>query len=128
MIYIDTSVALAHLFAEDRAPPKSFWSEQLVSSRLLAYEIWTRIHARGDVREYGPLSEKLLDEVTLTDLSSPALARALEPFPLELRTLDALHVSTMVWLRSEAFDISLATYDRRMRECAHALGFALYPA
>ena len=38
MIYVDTSVALAHLFAEDRRPPASFWTETLVSSRLLEYE------------------------------------------------------------------------------------------
>lgn len=46
LIYVDTSVALAHLFAEDRRPPASFWTETLVSSRLLDYEIWTRLHAR----------------------------------------------------------------------------------
>lgn len=37
MIYLDTSVALAHLLAEDRQPPASLWDETLVSSRLLEY-------------------------------------------------------------------------------------------
>ena len=46
MIYLDTSVALAHLLAEDRSPPESLWDEHLISSRLLEYEIWTRINAR----------------------------------------------------------------------------------
>ncbi len=46
MIYIDTSVALAHLLAEDRQPPGSLWEETLFSTRLLEYEIWTPLHAR----------------------------------------------------------------------------------
>ncbi len=45
MIYVDSSVALAHLLAEDRSPPESFWQGELISSRLLEYEVWTRIHA-----------------------------------------------------------------------------------
>src|SRR6202022_4670624 len=46
VIYLDTSVALAHLLAEDRSPPPSLWDETLVSSRLLEYEMWNRLHAR----------------------------------------------------------------------------------
>jgi hypothetical protein len=44
--YLDSSVALAHLLVEDRVPPAALWAEPLVSSRLLEYELWTRIHAR----------------------------------------------------------------------------------
>ena len=46
MIYLDSSVALAHLLVEDRVPPSALWAEPLVSSRLLECEVWTRIHAR----------------------------------------------------------------------------------
>ena len=38
MIYLVSSVALAHLLAEDRQPPASLWEETLISSRLLEYE------------------------------------------------------------------------------------------
>ena len=44
MIYVDTSVALAHLLAEDRRPPEALWTEELVTSRLLEYELWNRLH------------------------------------------------------------------------------------
>jgi hypothetical protein len=47
MIYLDTSVALAHLLSEDRRPADALWSETIVASRLLEYELWTRIHARA---------------------------------------------------------------------------------
>ena len=46
MICLDTSVALAHLLVEDRRPPDSLWEEELVTSRLLECELWTRVHAR----------------------------------------------------------------------------------
>lgn len=34
--YFDTSVALAHLLAEDRQPPASLWSETLALALLYA--------------------------------------------------------------------------------------------
>lgn len=39
MIYLDTSVLLAELLDEERRPPARLWSEPLVSSSLLEYEI-----------------------------------------------------------------------------------------
>ena len=53
MIYLDTSVALAHLLAEDRAPPDALWHESLIASRLLEYEMWNRLHARRLGRSHG---------------------------------------------------------------------------
>jgi hypothetical protein len=32
MIYLDSSVALAHLLVEDRFPPDALWDQQLVSA------------------------------------------------------------------------------------------------
>ena len=54
MIYVDTSVALAHLLSDDRRSPAKLWDEDLVSSRLLEYELWTRLNARalGQVATY----------------------------------------------------------------------------
>ena len=45
MIYLDSSVALAYLLAEDRFPPDILWDQPLVSSRLLECEVWNRINA-----------------------------------------------------------------------------------
>jgi len=44
LIYLDTSVALAQLLAEDRVPPEALWQEPLISNRLIEYKIWKRIH------------------------------------------------------------------------------------
>ena len=53
LIYLDSSVALAQLFAEDRKPSEDLWGEPLTASRLLQYEVWTRVHARRLERAHG---------------------------------------------------------------------------
>ena len=50
MIYLDSSVALAHLLVEERRPPASLWADVVISSRLLDYEIWCALHARDLAR------------------------------------------------------------------------------
>jgi predicted nucleic acid-binding protein len=125
VIYLDTSVALAHLLAEDRTPPEALWREPLVSSRLLEYEIWTRVNARGLTRSHGELVRDLLLRLDLLELVGPVLERALEPFPTPVRTLDALHLASMDFLRTRGVDVRLATYDERLSASASALEIEL---
>lgn len=125
MIYLDTSVALAHLLAEDRAPPDTLWTGTLVSSRLLEYELWTRVHARGLSRTHGPLVRGLLGRIALVELAPPVLARALERFPGPVRTLDALHLASLDFLREQGQDVALASYDDRMVAVARRLSIAI---
>jgi prevent-host-death family protein len=47
LIYLDSSVALAQLLGGDMRLPPRLWGEDLVSSRLLEYEFWTRANAVG---------------------------------------------------------------------------------
>ena len=126
MIYLDTSVALAHLLAEDRVPPDRLWREELISSRLLEYEIWTRIHARKLTRSHADEVRSLLSRVALVELSPPVLARVLEPFPKPVRTLDALHLASMEFLRKQGQRISIAVYDGRLLDAARALRIPIY--
>lgn len=125
MIYIDSSVALAFLFAEDRAPPPSLWEAELVSSRLLEYEIWSRMNARPERRGRAGDAHALIAGIDLIDLTSTVLARALEPFPLPVRTLDALHLATIDYLRANEPTVELATYDSRLLAAARALGIGI---
>lgn len=125
MIYLDTSVALAQLLAEDRSPPPSLWRELLVSSRLLEYEVWTRIHARGLAATHSEPARLLIARVALLELAAPVLARALEPFPLPVRTLDALHLASIEFLRSQGQKLRLASYDERLITAARRMGIPL---
>lgn len=126
MIYLDTSVALAHLLAEDHLPPESLWQEPLISSRLLEYEIWTRIHARKLGGTHGGEVRSLLSRVAMIELSPPVLTRALEAFPKHVRTLDALHLASMDFLRRQGQAFSLASYDGHLVDAARALRFKIY--
>jgi hypothetical protein len=126
MIYLDTSVALAHLLAEDRTPPETLWREPLIASRLLEYELWTRIHARGLSRSHGEEIRAVIGRVALIELAPQVLARALEPFPLPLRTLDTMHLSSLLFLREHGLRIELASYDERMLAAARALQIPLF--
>lgn len=127
MIYLDTSVVLAQLLAEDVAPPAELWTETLVSSRLLEYEVWTRIHARRLQASHGDHVRQLLARVALLELAPPVLARALEAFPEPVRTLDALHLASADFLIRQGQAIRLASYDERLLRAAAALRIDGYP-
>jgi hypothetical protein len=60
VIYIDSSVALARLFLEPRSPPERLWQERLVSSQLLEYEVWNRVHAYNLADQAGVAVQRLL--------------------------------------------------------------------
>jgi hypothetical protein len=49
----------------------------------------------------------------------------LEPFPVAVRTLDALHLATMNFTANADEPIELASYDRRLITAAEALGIPL---
>lgn len=125
MIYLDTSVALAHLLAEDRASPDRLWGEPLIASRLIEYEIETRIHA-WKLASHADEVRALLGRLALIELAPPVLARALESFPKPVRTLDALHLASMDFLRNQGQSVILASYDTRLVNCARALRFPIY--
>lgn len=126
MIYLDTSVAVAQLLVEDRRPPESLWGEPLISSRLLEYEVWIRIHAHRLAQSHGEDVRALLGRVALAELAPPVLARALEPFPSPVRTLDALHLATMEFLRAHGQVVQLASYDERQLAAARRLKIPTY--
>ncbi len=126
MIYLDTSVALAHILDEVRVPPDRLWSETLTSSRLLEYEMWNRIHARGLAESHGDLVRRVLCQVSLLELDPEVLDRARHPFPVPVRTLDAMHLATLLFLQSESQRVLLASYDVRMVKVARRLKIPLY--
>ena len=116
MIYLDASVALAQLFAEDRKPAEDLWRESLMASRLLQHEGWTRVHAR---RLEGDKVREPLDGVAYIERTPLVLARAVDP--VAARILDAMHLATMAFLRDHGLTIELASYDARLVTAARAL-------
>ncbi len=125
MIYLDTSVALAELFAEDRHPSEEFWQQEIVSSRLLEYELWSSINRRRLQTSHGDAARQLIESIAIAELSREILRRVTEPFPVPVRTLDAMHLATLVFLRNQGIEIRLAAYDTRMVAAAKKLRIPL---
>jgi hypothetical protein len=94
---------LAQLLAEDRRPPRRLWEQPLIASRLVEYEVWNRIQARRLAASHGEAARALLARVSMVELSPIVLRRALDPFPAPLRTLDALHLDSVDYLRTSGF-------------------------
>ena len=121
MIYLDSSVVLAQLLAEERHPKDDLWNQALVSSRLLEYEVWNRLHTYGAGESHAAEVREVLDRIAFLELTKPVLARALEPFPIRVRILDALHLASLEFLRAQGQTVRLASYDARMLGAAKRL-------
>jgi predicted nucleic acid-binding protein len=125
LIYIDSSVALAYLLAEPRSPSTNFWQQELTSSALLEYELWNRVNALGKSASLVNELRALVNRIGIVEMDRSSLMRALEPWPISVRTLDGLHLATMDFLGRQGRAIELASYDRRMIAAAKALGFPI---
>ena len=126
MIYLDSSVALAHLLAEDRFPPEALWDQPLVSSRLLECEVWNRVNAHQLQNSHGDAVRNLIGRVAMIEMVGPVLTRALRPFPVPVRTLDAIHLSALEFVREQKQSVQLASYDERLLTAARLLGIAVW--
>ena len=93
MIYLDSSVALAQLLAEDRLPPPALWQET-----------WSRAVSSNTRFGIGCM---------------PAVSAK--------RTLDALDLASLEFLRSRGQTVELASYDDRLVAAARAIGIQSLP-
>jgi hypothetical protein len=128
MIYLDSSVALAHLLAEDRFPSDELWEEQLVSSRILECEVWNRINAHQLQNSHGDAVRNLIGRIAMVEMIGPVLTRALKPFPVPVRTLDAIHLSALDFIRAQKQNVKLASYEERLLAAARVLGISEWSA
>lgn len=126
-VYVDTSVVLARVQREGRKPPSDFFDQHLIASRLVEYEAWTRINSAKLGSFLGGVLEATLDRISFVELAPPVLRFAKEPWPASIRTLDALHLSTLRYLLGEGMDVRLATFDANMLNVAQRLKLPVVP-
>lgn len=131
--YIDSS-ALLRVVLGERAPVRE-WPriDTPVSSEIVRIEcLRTLDRARLKLglvdeevaRRRGQLLEHL-DSFDMVPLQPSVLARAAEPFPTSLRTLDALHLATAELVRGRYAELRFVTHDHELATAARALGFAV---
>jgi predicted nucleic acid-binding protein len=132
--YLDTSALLRLVLAEPGALPELVRADRLVSSELIAVESLRtidRLRLQGSFSTERAAArratlEEWLEAVDLVLLRRPVLARASEPFPTPLGTLDALHLSTaLVWRDRMQQELVMATHDRDLALAARSYGLAV---
>jgi uncharacterized protein len=118
--YLDTSafMKLVRSEPESRALRAALAGRELFSSVLLSVE------GRRAARRYGTLAvsraRAALATVTLLPIDQPIVEAAGELEPAELRSLDALHLATIISLGEDVERVYC--YDTRLTHAARAIG------
>jgi predicted nucleic acid-binding protein len=130
--YLDSSVLLRVVLGQ-RGQLKE-WKKvrQAVASALIEVECLRtldRLRLRGAVSESElaacrEATYRLIEETEIVELTRPILARASQPLPTALGTLDAIHLATaMLWREAATADLVFATHDAALGLAARAHGF-----
>ena len=129
--YLDTSALLRLVLREAGALEDLRSCEALVSSELLAVEALRtidRLRLQGGLTAVEAAARRLvvtewLEAVDLVVLQRPILARACDPLPVPLGTLDALHLATLlVWRERMGKTLVMATHDGGLALGARCFG------
>ena len=133
--YLESSAIAAALLEYEAAAVRSVRmpGRRVMSALALAEARRAVVQARGSGRlsvelERAAFAELqiLVADCTLIDVSSAVLERAGRLFPVEpARTLDAIHLATVELLGEAPQLVTVVTRDRRIRDNAIALGFAV---
>lgn len=135
MKYVDSSAVLRVLFRESGPTVPLSDGDFVVSSELLEVEV---LRALERVRLLGQISDEIaeerrtelfafLDRLDLVPIDRLVIARAGAPFPVQVRSLDALHVATAELLISESDGALLEfwTHDQRQALAAQSRGLTV---
>lgn len=125
MYYLDTSAAIKLLFDEPESGALRNWvlenTQDLVSSDLLQTELM-RSTARIDPHKLED-ANTIIRDLFILHLSTSVYHRAGELAPVEMRSLDALHLAAAMELGDELEGV--VTYDARMAQGAESLGISV---
>ena len=128
--YLDASVLLRHILLGEEPIRHALEFPRVVSSELLEIEcrrVLHRCRLTGELTdETLTVARERLDEVLagidLLGMSMQIKQRAMDPFPVNVRTLDALHVATALMVGEDAGGVALFSHDEGMNRCARSLG------
>lgn len=136
-VYVDTSALLRVVLGEDGALTELRKAARLVSSELLAVESRRTIDrlqrigglpADDAVRRLD-LVATWLEAIDLVLLRAPILARAGDPLPSPLGTLDAIHLATALAWRDRMHEtLTVATHDEALGLAARGYGLSVIGA
>ncbi len=131
--YLDSSVLLRNILLGDTGIEQVFESDQVVSCELLEIEcrrVLHRYRLQGNLDDDGFVEavkrlDEVLEGVSIIQLSQKVKKRSSEAFPVVIKTLDAIHLSSALIFKEArpAEFLHIFSYDNGMNRCARALGF-----
>jgi predicted nucleic acid-binding protein len=129
--YVDSSVLLRHVLRQPGALKEWRTIERGVASALVEVECFRtldRLRLRSQVANerlavWRETIFRLLETVEVVEPTRPVLARAAQPLPTELGTLDAIHLATaLLWRERAGTELVMATHDTALGLAARASG------
>jgi len=131
IVYLDSSVLLRIVLGQSGALPEWKQISRAVASGLVEVECLRtldRVRLRSGVSGHEVALRReavfrLLEAVDVVEPSRAVLARAAQPLPTELGTLDAIHLATaLLWREGSGDDLVMATHDGALAMAARAFG------
>ena len=129
--YVDSSVLLRVVLGQPRRLKEWKRITRGVASALVEVECLRtldrlRIAERISDENLAPRREavyRLVESMEIVEPSRQILARAAQPMPVALGTLDAIHLATiLLWRERTGVDLVLATHDSGLGLAARASG------
>ncbi len=130
--YLDSSVVLRVVVGQRGSLREWKAIEAGVASALLEVECLRTLDrlrllegvAEGEIARRREAIYRIVEALTVIEPTRPVLARAAQPFPVVLGTLDAIHLATaLVWRERSDADLVMATHDAALGLAARAVGF-----
>lgn len=129
--YLDASVILRVVLGQRDALQQWRAVERGVASALAQPECLRTIDRLlvsdgipdGDIAARREAVYRLFEAMEVVAITDTVLARAAQPLPTALGTLDAIHLATaLLWRESAGTDIVMATHDTSLATAARASG------
>ena len=129
--YVDSSVILRVVLGQPQALAEWKRIRNGIASALVEVECLRtldRLRLRQDLPDAEVAVRRtaidaILARLSLVDPTRPILARAAQPFPTRLGTLDAIHLATaLLWRDRNEGDLVVATHDGALATAARACG------
>ena len=129
--YVDSSVLLRKVLRQSGSLKEWTVIQTGVASALVETECLRtldRLRLRANLSDRD-LSRRraavfrLLESMEVVEVTAPVLARAAQPLPTELGTLDAIHLATaLLWSERIGAGVVMATHDVALGTAARACG------
>ncbi len=139
IVYAETSAVLRWLFNEDAGEQileDLQTSEKVLCSRLTLIEVRRVIHraetesriSEAEAADLFTVFGQAVARWAVLEVAAEVARRAEGEFPVEpVRTLDAIHLASALFLRESFPDLQILSTDERVRRNALPLGFDVLP-